>query len=48
MEDFPLEQSWDDTLRFAFDQMRSVDGHLVRPDAAPSQPFFSIIRDRFY
>ena len=45
MEDFPLKQSRDDTLRFAFDQVRSVDGHLVRPDAATSHPFFSIIRD---
>ena len=35
MEDFPLEQSRDDTLRFAFDQVKSVDGHLVRPDACP-------------
>ena len=48
MEDFPLEQSRDDTLRFAFDQVKSVDGHLVRPDAAPSHPFFSIIKDRLY
>ena len=45
MEDFPFEQSRDDTLRFAFDQVRSVDGHLVHPDTAPSHPFFSIIRD---
>ena len=44
MEDFPLEQSRDDTLHFASDQVRSVDGHLVRPDVAPSHPFFSIIR----
>ena len=28
MEAFQLEQSRDDTLRFAFDQVRSVDGHL--------------------
>ena len=42
--DFPLEQSRDDTLHFAFDQVRSVDGHLVRMDAATSHPFFSIIR----
>ena len=43
MEDFPLKQSRDDTLRFAFDKVKSVDGHLVRPDAAPSHPFFSIV-----
>ena len=48
MEDFPLDQSRDDTLRFAFDQGRSVDGHLVRPDTAPSHLFFSIMRDRLY
>ncbi|TKS64962.1 Retrovirus-related Pol polyprotein from transposon 412 [Collichthys lucidus] len=34
MEDFPLEQSRDDTLRFAFDQVIQIDGHMVRPDAA--------------
>ena len=34
MEDFPLEQSRDDTLRFAFDQVIRIDGHMVRPDAA--------------
>ena len=47
-EDFPLEQSRDDTLCFAFDHVRSVDGHLVHPDAAPYHLFFSIIRDRLY
>ena len=33
----PMEggKSRDDTLRFAFDQVKYVDGHLVRPDAAP-------------
>ena len=34
MEDFPLEQSRDDTLRFAFDQVMRIDGHMVRPDTA--------------
>ncbi|KAJ8349751.1 hypothetical protein SKAU_G00248810 [Synaphobranchus kaupii] len=47
VEDFPLAQSRDDTLRFAFDQVISVDGQLVRPDAARSHPYFAIIRDRF-
>uniref|UniRef100_A0AAQ4Q9F2 Gypsy retrotransposon integrase-like protein 1 n=1 Tax=Gasterosteus aculeatus aculeatus TaxID=481459 RepID=A0AAQ4Q9F2_GASAC len=48
MEDFPLEQSRDDTLRFAFDQVIQIDGQVVRPDAALSYPHFSLIRDRLY
>ncbi|XP_077936125.1 uncharacterized protein LOC144383152 [Gasterosteus aculeatus] len=48
MEDFPLEQSRDDTLRSAYDQVICIDGHLVRPDAAQSFPHFSLIRDRLY
>jgi len=46
VEDFPLEQSRDDTLRFAFDQVIKIDGHMVRPDSALSYPHFSLIRDR--
>uniref|UniRef100_A0AAQ4REK5 Gypsy retrotransposon integrase-like protein 1 n=1 Tax=Gasterosteus aculeatus aculeatus TaxID=481459 RepID=A0AAQ4REK5_GASAC len=48
MEDFPLEQSRDDTLRFAFDQVMQIDGQVVRPDAVLSYPHFSLIRDRLY
>ncbi|XP_062415775.1 uncharacterized protein LOC134107852 [Pungitius pungitius] len=48
MEDFPLEQSRDDTLRSAYDQVIKIDGHLVRPDVALSYPHFSLIRDRLY
>ena len=48
MEDFPLEQSRDDTLRFAFDQVKSIDGQLVHPDTAPSHPYFAMIKDRLY
>ena len=48
MEDFPLEQSCDDTLRFAFDQVMRIDGHMVRPDAALTYPHFSLCRDRLY
>ncbi|XP_062418320.1 uncharacterized protein LOC134129059 [Pungitius pungitius] len=48
MEDFPLEQSRDDTLRSAYDQVIKIDGQLVRPDAAQSYPHFSLIRDRLY
>ena len=45
MEDFPLEQSRDDTLRFAFDQVIRIDGHMVLPDAALMYPHFSLRRD---
>ena len=48
MEDFPLEQSRDDTLRFAFDQVIAIDGHVVRPGAVQTYPRFSIIKDRLY
>ena len=48
MEDFPLEQSRDDTLRLAFDQVIKIDGHMVRPDTAQTFPYFSLIRDRLY
>ena len=44
MEDFPLEQSRDDTLRFVI----RIDGHMVRPDAALTYPQFSLRRDRLY
>ena len=43
MEDFPLEQSRDDTLHFAFDH-----GQLVHPDTAPSHPYFAMVKDRLY
>ena len=48
MKDFPLEQSRDDTLCFAFDQVKSIDGQPVHPDTAPSHPYFSVIKDRLY
>ena len=48
MEDFPLEQSRDDTLRSAFDQVIQIDGHKVRPDAALTYPHFALNRDRLY
>ena len=48
MEDFPLEQTRDDTLRSALDRVISIDGHLVRPDAAVTYPHFAVIRDRLY
>ena len=48
IEDFPLKQSQNDTLCFAFDQVKAIYGQPVRPDAAPSHPYFSIIKDRLY
>ena len=48
MEDFPLKQSRDDTLRFAFDQVKSIDGQLVHPDTAPSHHYFAMVKDRLY
>ncbi|XP_064177503.1 uncharacterized protein LOC135247687 isoform X1 [Anguilla rostrata] len=48
MEDFPLEQSRDDTLRFAFDRVMSIYGQQVRPDATLTHPYFVIIRDMLY
>ena len=44
MEDFPLEQSRDDTLRFALDQVIQIDGHLVCPDTAQAYPHFILPR----
>ena len=45
MEDFLLEQTCDDTLRFALDQVIKTDGHVVRPDTVQAYPHFSLIRD---
>ncbi|XP_061918090.1 uncharacterized protein LOC133659350 [Entelurus aequoreus] len=47
-EEFPLEQSRDETLREAWDQVDYIDGQLVRPGKARVFPHFSIIRDRLY
>lgn len=33
MDDFLLEQSCDDSLHSAFDQVIGIDGHRVRPEA---------------
>ena len=47
-EDFPLEQSRDDTLKHAFEQVLAVDGQPVGPVATFSPPYFCVIRDRLY
>ncbi|XP_061764264.1 uncharacterized protein LOC133557636 [Nerophis ophidion] len=48
IDDFPLEQSRDDTLRTTWDQVMSIDGQLVRPEIALGFPHFAIISDRLY
>ncbi|XP_051509646.1 uncharacterized protein LOC127415117 [Myxocyprinus asiaticus] len=46
--DFPLEQSRDETLKHAFDQVRVIDGQGLQPDIALSYPYFAIINERLY
>lgn len=48
MEDFPLEQSCDDTLRSAFDQVVDIDGHVVCPEAVWTYLRFVSWKDRLY
>lgn len=45
-ENFPLKQSRDDTLRSTFDQVMSIVGQMVHPEAALMFPHFVLIRDR--
>uniref|UniRef100_A0A9J7ZU93 Gypsy retrotransposon integrase-like protein 1 n=1 Tax=Cyprinus carpio carpio TaxID=630221 RepID=A0A9J7ZU93_CYPCA len=47
-DDFPLEQSQDETLKHAFEQVRAIDGQVLHPDRVPSHPYFAIIKDRLY
>uniref|UniRef100_A0A9J8D6N2 Gypsy retrotransposon integrase-like protein 1 n=1 Tax=Cyprinus carpio carpio TaxID=630221 RepID=A0A9J8D6N2_CYPCA len=47
-DDFPLEQSHDETLKHAFEQVRSIDGQILQPDRTLSYPYFAIIKDRLY
>ncbi len=48
LDDFPLEQSWDETFKNAYDRVCSIDGQLLRPDAPLSFPCFSLIKERLY
>ncbi len=48
LDDFPLEQSRDETLKNAYDRVRSVDGQLLQPDVPLSFPYFSLIKERLY
>ncbi len=48
LDDFPLEQSRDETLKNAYDRVRSIDGQLLQPDQPLSFPYFSLIKERLY
>jgi len=48
LEDFPLEQSRDETLQHAFDQVVSIDGSQLHLNAALTHPHFTVVRDRLY
>ncbi len=45
-DDFPLEQSQDESLKNAFDQVRSIDGRPLQSARPPSYPYFAILKDR--
>ncbi|XP_039513052.1 uncharacterized protein LOC120468602 [Pimephales promelas] len=47
-DDFPLEQSQDETLKHAFDKVQSIDGRRLHPHQPLSYPYFCIIKDRLY
>ncbi len=47
-DDFPLEQSWDETLKNAFEQVCSIDGQPLQSARPPSYPYFAILKDRLY
>ncbi len=43
-DDFPLEQSQDESLRNAFDQVRSIDGRPLRSARPPFLSLFCYIK----
>ncbi|XP_067305555.1 uncharacterized protein [Pseudorasbora parva] len=47
-DDFPLEQSQDETLKNAFQQVRTIDGQSLQPALPVTYPYFAIIKDRLY
>ncbi|XP_077104493.1 uncharacterized protein LOC143757323 [Siphateles boraxobius] len=47
-DDFPLDQSQDETLKHVFDQVRFIDGQLLHPDQPLSYPYFTILKDKLY
>ncbi len=42
-DDFPLEQSQDESLKNAFNQVRSIDGRPLQSARPPSYPYFAIL-----
>ncbi len=47
-DDFPLEQSPDESLKNAFEQVCSIEGQPLQSTRPPSYPYFAIIKDRLY
>lgn len=47
-DDFPLEQSQDESLKHAFEQVHYIDGQPLQPAHPLSSPYFAIIKDRLY
>ncbi len=39
-DDFPLEQSQDESLKNAFNQVRSIDGRPLQSARPPSYPYY--------
>lgn len=44
--DFPLVQSYNETLRHAFNQLKVISGHKIQSNVVCSHPYFSINKDR--
>ncbi|XP_051724240.1 uncharacterized protein LOC127498671 isoform X1 [Ctenopharyngodon idella] len=47
-DDFPLEQSQDETLKRAFEQVQTIDGQPLQPGRALTYPYFAVIKNRLY
>lgn len=48
MGGFPPEQSQDDTLSSAFDQVMKIIGQMVCPDVALTYSHFAMVTDRLH
>ncbi len=47
-DDFPLEQSHDETLKHAIEQVQSIDGLCLQPACPLSYPYFAILKERLH
>ncbi len=47
-DNFPLEQSRDETLKHAFEQVGFIDGQPLQSARPLSYPYFAILKDRLY